>query len=275
MIRGRRNVCVAVRQPDGTIAHRCEPLGPFLPEPLRSVPLLRGVSGLVETLAIGMRALAYSASVGAKDESQEIDSNSLAIAVIFSLAFALALFFGVPLVVSVVLEDALGSDLASNLFEGLTRLGIFLGYVYMIGRMPRIRRLFMYHGAEHMVVHAQEESEPLDVAVVRNHPKAHPRCGTALLLTIMVTALAAFAFIGRDPLWWLVTSRIVLVPVIAAIAYEAVRFTSTHYDNPLVRILAAPNMALQAVTTSEPYDDQIEVAIAAIELTIEADEGVA
>ena len=273
MIRGRRNVCVAVRRPDGTIAHRCEPLSTSLPEPLRNIPFLRGVSGLVQMLGIGIRALTYSANVSTEGESREMDSGSVVVAATFTLAFAIGLFFVAPLIVSLLFEGPLGSDLASNLAEGVLRVALFLAYVYMIGKMPRISRVFMYHGAEHMVVRAQEESESLDVATVRSYPTAHPRCGTAFLLTIMLVAVAVFAFTGRDPLWWLVTSRIVLIPVIAAVAYEIVRFTATYYSYPLVRILAVPGLALQTITTSEPDDDQIEVATAAMELTIAADVG--
>ena len=171
------------------------------------------------------------------------------------------------------LEGALGSDLASNIAEGVIRLALFLGYVVLIGRMEQIRRVFMYHGAEHMTVHAQEHQEPLEVERVRRYPTAHPRCGTAFLLTVMVVAIVVFSLVGREPLWWLISSRIVLIPVVAAMSYEAIRFTGFHTGNPVVRLVAAPSLALQALTTRQPDDDQIQVAIAAMDHVLAADEG--
>ena len=141
--------------------------------------------------------------------------------------------------------------------------------------MEQIRRVFMYHGAEHMTVHAQEHLHPLDVASVRNYPTAHPRCGTAFLLFVVVLAIFVFTLVGRDPLWWLLTSRIVLVPVIAGLGYEAIRFSWSHGDNPIVRLIAAPSLALQALTTRQPDDDQIEIAIAAMKHALEGDEAAA
>jgi hypothetical protein len=179
-------------------------------------------------------------------------------------------------VTSELLGKALGaSDIVSNLAEGIIRLAIFLGYIVLIGRMEQIRRVFMYHGAEHMTVHAQEHLQPLDVASVRNYPTAHPRCGTAFLLFVVVLAIFVFTLVGRDPLWWLLTSRIVLVPVIAGLAYEAIRFSWSHGDNPIVRLIAAPSLALQALTTRQPDDDQIEIAIAAMKHALEGDEAAA
>ena len=134
----------------------------------------------------------------------------------------------------------------------------------LIGRMKDIRRVFMYHGAEHMTVHAQEHGEPLEVATVQKHPAAHPRCGTAFLLVIIVVAVVVFVFVGRDPLWWLIASRIVLVPLIAAVSYEIIRLSGRYSGNPLVRLITGPSLALQSLTTRTPEEDQIEIAIAAM-----------
>jgi hypothetical protein len=276
LIRGQSCSTVAVRRPDGTIALRADPIGTLFTGRLRKMPLVRGVLALVESLTLGMRALIYSANVGMELEGEEIGKGTVSGILAFSLLFSLGLFFLLPVVTSELLGKALGaSDIVSNLAEGIIRLAIFLGYIVLIGRMEQIRRVFMYHGAEHMTVHAQEHLQPLDVASVRNYPTAHPRCGTAFLLFVVVLAIFVFTLVGRDPLWWLLTSRIVLVPVIAGLAYEAIRFSWSHGDNPIVRLIAAPSLALQALTTRQPDDDQIEIAIAAMKHALEGDEAAA
>ena len=276
LIRGQSCSTVAVRRPDGTIALRVDPIGTLFTGRLRKMPLVRGVLALVESLTLGMRALIYSANVGMELEGEEIGKGAVAGILAFSLLLSLGLFFLLPVVTSELLGKALGtSDIVSNLAEGIIRLAIFLGYIVLIGRMEQIRRVFMYHGAEHMTVHAQEHLHPLDVASVRNYPTAHPRCGTAFLLFVVVLAIFVFTLVGRDPLWWLLTSRIVLVPVIAGLGYEAIRFSWSHGDNPIVRLIAAPSLALQALTTLQPDDDQIEIAIEAMKHALEGDEAAA
>lgn len=272
MIRGQRHFSVAVRRPDGSIALEHRPLSLLFTGRLRRLPLLRGVIVLVETLSLGMQALTYSANVAAQAEGKEIGKGSMIGMIVSSLLFAIGLFFLVPVFASRSLERTFGSDLASNIAEGIIRLALFLGYIWLIGRMGEIRRVFMYHGAEHMTVHAQERGEPLEVAMVRKYPTAHPRCGTAFLLVVMVVAIVVFAFVGREPLWWLITSRIALIPFIAAASYEIIRFSGIYSDNMLVRLITGPSLALQALTTRQPQDDQIEVAIAAMKHAIEADE---
>ena len=275
MIRGQRNVAVAVRRPDGTIAEQCQPLTPIFTGRLRRLPLVRGVIAMAETLTLGMRALSYSANVAANAEGEEISKASMAMMMAFSLAIAVGVFFVAPVLASDWIEGLLGSSLAANIAEGAIRLGLFVGYIVLIGRMRDIRRVFMYHGAEHMTVHAQERGDPLDAAHIRKYPTAHPRCGTAFLLVVMVVAIVGFIFVGREPFWWLIASRIVLVPLIAAISYEVIRFSGRHADNPLVALITAPSLALQALTTRQPDDDQIEVAIAAMRQAQEADRAAA
>jgi uncharacterized protein YqhQ len=272
MIRGQRSASVAVRRPDGTIALRTDAINPVFTGRLRKLPLVRGVITLIESLTIGMRALIFSANVGMEAEGQEIGKGAMASVLAFSLAFAVGLFFLVPVVASRPLEGALGSDVASNMAEGLIRLVIFLAYVYVIGRMDQIRRVFMYHGAEHMTVHAHEHLDQLELESVRAYSTAHPRCGTAFLLTVMLVSIVVFTFVERDPFWWLIASRIVLIPFIAGISYEGIRFAGFHSDNPIVRFVFAPSLALQSLTTREPDDDQIEVAIAAMKQVLAADE---
>ena len=271
MIRGQRNIAVAVRRPDGSIAVKRQPLTPIFTGPLRRIPLIRGVIAMAETLTLGMRALSYSANVAAEAEGEEISAGSMAGMMAVSLTIAIGLFFLVPVLASDRLEGLLGSSLMANVAEGVIRLGLFLGYILLIGRMNDIRRVFMYHGAEHMTVHAQERGDPLNVAYIRRYPTAHPRCGTAFLLVVMVVAIVAFIFVGREPFWWLIASRILLVPLIAAVSYEVIRFSGRHADNPLVALITAPSLALQSLTTRQPDDDQIEIAIAAMQQAQAAD----
>ena len=237
------------------------------------MPLLRGIIVLVETLTLGMQALSYSANVNLEAEDQELGKGAIAAMLVFSMLFGIGLFFIIPVFASKSLEAPLGSDLASNVAEGVIRLAIFLAYLLLIGRLRDIRRVFMYHGAEHMTVHAQEHGDPLEVEAIRQYKTAHPRCGTAFLLVVMVMAVVVFVFVGRDPLWWLIASRIVLIPVIAAASYELIRLSGRYSANPLVGLITGPSLALQALTTRQPDDDQIEIAIAAMRQAVEADEG--
>ena len=273
MIRGQSNVSVAVRRPDGTISTMCRPLGSLFIGPARRIPLVRGVIALVETLALGMRALTYSANVAAEAEGEEIGKGAIAGMLVVSLTLAIGLFFLVPVFASSPLEGLLGSDITSNVAEGLIRLGLFLGYILLIGQMKDIRRVFMYHGAEHMTVHVQERAEPLTVENVRKYSTAHPRCGTAFLLVVMVVAVLAFVVVPRDPFWWLILSRIIFIPVIAAVSYEFIRWSGRNAGNPLVRLVSGPSLALQSLTTRQPDDGQIEIAIKAMEIAVDADEG--
>ena len=271
MIRGQRAIAVAVRRPDGSIATMRHPLSPLFTGKLRRIPLIRGVIAMAETLALGMRALTYSANVAAEAEGEEISKGSMAGMIAVSLTLAIGLFFLVPVFASDWLEGVFGSPLLANIAEGIIRLVLFLGYILLISRMEDIRRVFMYHGAEHMTVHAQERGDPLEVAHIRKYPTAHPRCGTAFLLVVMVVAIIAFIFVGREPFWWLIVSRIILVPLIAAVSYEVIRFSGFHADNPLVGIITAPSLALQSLTTRQPDDDQIEIAITAMQQAQAAD----
>ena len=276
LIRGQRCSSVAVRRPDGTIAMRSDPLSTLFTGRMRRVPFLRGVLALIESLTLGMRSLIYSANVAAEAEGEEIGGAAVAGILTLSVVFAIGLFFLLPVVSSELLGSLFGgSDIVSNVAEGVIRLAVFLGYIVLIGQMDQIRRVFMYHGAEHMTVHAQEHLDPLEVDAVRRYPTAHPRCGTAFLLFVVVLAIFVFTLVGREPLWWLLTSRIVLVPVVAALGYEAIRLSWSYSDNPIVHLVASPSLALQSLTTRQPDDDQIEIAIAAMKHTLEGDEAAA
>ena len=223
MIRGQNNVAIAVRAPSGNIVTRVKKINTLFTGKLRSIPIIRGVIALAETLSLGMEALNYSSQVANDEEDTPPGKFSSAIMILISLSIAIGLFFILPLVVSKPFEGLLGSDVVSNVAEGIIRLAVFLIYVTVISLMPDIRRVYMYHGAEHMAVHAQEKGDPLTIQEIRKYPTAHPRCGTAFLLTIMVIAIIVFTLIPREPLWLVVGSRIVLIPLIASLSYEFIR----------------------------------------------------
>ena len=271
MIRGQNNVAIAVRAPSGNIVTRVKKINTLFTGKSRSIPIIRGVIALAETLSLGMEALNYSSQVANDEEDTPPGKFSSAIMILISLSIAIGLFFILPLVVSKPFEGLLGSDVVSNVAEGIIRLAVFLIYVTVISLMPDIRRVYMYHGAEHMAVHAQEKGDPLTIQEIRKYPTAHPRCGTAFLLTIMVIAIIVFTLIPREPLWLVVGSRIVLIPLIASLSYEFIRFNSKYETNKFVSKMSVPSLLLQSLTTKIPDDDQIEVAINAMESAIDAD----
>jgi uncharacterized protein YqhQ len=278
MIRGPRAMAIAVRQPDGAIALRAEPLGGIYSAAVRRVPLVRGVAVLWETLALGMRALAWSAEVasGTGTPGDGATTRSLGLVTWLTMAASLALgvgvFFLLPVLGTSWLEAYLPGPLVVGI-EGAARIGLLVGYVWAIGRSDEIRRVFQYHGAEHMTIHAFEQGQEPTVQAVRRFAKEHPRCGTSFLLTVGVVAVVVFALLGSPPLWWRLASRVVLIPLIAALAYEAIRFAGLHQRWPVVRWLFAGNIALQRLTTRAPDDEQIQVAIAALERAVAEERG--
>ena len=277
MIRGRTCYSLAVRQRDGAIAHSHGPLNSFLTGPLRRIWFLRGVAVLAETLALGMKALHQSANLSQlgqdEEEPEELSGWAMGVTLAVSLVIGIGIFFVLPLLVVWLIDPFITSDLLSNTIEGLLRLAIVVGYIWGIGLMKDIRRVYAYHGAEHMTVHAQEAGLPLTVANVRRFPTPHPRCGTAFLLTVVLVSVVVFAFLGRPDIEWRILSRIVLLPVIAAVSYEMIRFSGVHQSWFIARALAAPGLLLQRLTTRQPDDDQIDVAIAAMELALATDAG--
>jgi len=276
MIRGRSHAAIAVRSPGGDIVTRPLNIGGWTNGRAREIPLLRGVAILFETVVMGLKALTTSAELAAhqaEDDSEPLPAGSMA--VILGLAFLLGIvvFFLIPLFISHGLESMGASHVTANVVEGLLRLAFFIGYLWAVGRMKDVGRVFSYHGAEHMAVSAQEQGAPLRVETLRRLPIAHPRCGTAFLLTVILVSIIVFMLFPRELLWLLVASRIVLVPVIAAISYEIIRFNGRHRSNPWVRLLDAPSLLTQKLTTRQPDSDQIEVAIRAIEYAMELDAG--
>jgi uncharacterized protein YqhQ len=270
MIRGRAQAALAVRRPDRIIETRGLPVPGWATGRSRAVPLIRGVVVFAETLIVGMKALTLSASISTNEggqgrpDDQAITPLAMALTLALAIGFAIALFFLAPLFISKALEAQGMSELSANVVEGLLRLAAFIGYLALIARIKDVQRVLEYHGAEHMTIAAHEAGATLDVASVRRFPRAHPRCGTAFLMTVILVSIVVFMFVPRDPLPLVVASRILLVPVIAAVSYEIIRYASRHPESIWVRLITAPNLMLQALTTREPDDDQIEVAISAM-----------
>jgi uncharacterized protein YqhQ len=273
MIRGKEGVAISVRQPDGELNTVRQPLASIYKGRLREMPLVRGIIVLVETLVLGTRALLHSAQIAAAEEGEEkIPAALLWGTVAASLALGVALFVMVPLFATRYLIDPyIDSALLSNVFEGLIRIGIFIAYLKLISLMPDIRRVFAYHGAEHKVVNAYEAGVPLEVEAVKNYSTAHARCGTAFLFIVLILAIFVFALVGQPTLWIRILSRIALIPVIAVIGYEIMKFGAAHINNKVVRFLLAPGLMLQSMTTREPDDSQIEAAISALSEVLEID----
>jgi uncharacterized protein YqhQ len=277
LIRGRTHVGLAVRRRDGAITAHLETLSPIYTGRLRRWPLLRGVVALAETLTLGIKALHRSAQLAMYDhpdaQGEAMPAGALALTLALSLGLGVVVFFLVPLLVARALDPLVPSALASNLIEGAVRLALLLGYIWGIGHMRDIRRVFAYHGAEHMVVHTHEAGLPLTVANARKFGTPHPRCGTAFLLTVVLVSIVVFALLGRPPIEWRILSRILLLPVIAAISYEIIRFSGAHQQGALGQALAYPGLLLQRLTTRQPDDAQVEVAICAMQAAMAADAG--
>ena len=271
MMRGASNWAVAVRKPDGDIAEVHQPIkSPMARHWIFRLPVIRGVVALGESLAIGFRALAISANYAAaaettEGEEEEVSAELTRAQLIF--AFAIAIGFAVLLfkVSPALITDWIGIKAGwFVIVEGGIRVTIFVLYLSLISLFPDLRRVFQYHAAEHKAINAYEAGEELKPEIVQRYSLIHPRCGTAFLLWVMVIAIFVFAFFGRPHWYWLIATRILLLPVIAGIAYELIRFAGKHQDNRVLMSLLAPGMWLQRLTTREPSLDQIEVSIRAL-----------
>lgn len=272
MMRGRKAWAVAVRAPDGTIVVQEEPLhGAVYGAGVRKIPFLRGMALLWETLNLGMRALMFSANVALAEEDTQMTKPMMAGTVLTSIAFAIGLFFVVPVLLVGIVDRHIASSFASNLIEGVIRLAIFIGYLAVIGLMPDIRRVFAYHGAEHMTINGYEAGAYLDKGEMAGYTRAHPRCGTTFLFEVLVLSIFVFALLGRPPMIVRLLSRIVLVPLIASVSYEFLRLAAGAYGHRIVQILLSPFLALQRLTTRQPDDSMLEVAVVALKRVLVAD----
>jgi uncharacterized protein YqhQ len=271
-MRGRDAIAVAFRHPDGHIVWASESLdkGPHAWR-FAKTPFVRGLIVLYETLIVGTRWLIRSANVQASAEGIELGRGSIALMLGLTLVVGIGFFFLLPLFLAALTTAKADSGWVQHLTEGLIRVALFLGYLALIARAPDIRRVFEYHGAEHMTIHALEAGDPLTTDAVRKYPTAHPRCGTEFLVVVILLSVLLFGFLGRDNPIVMVGGRLVLIPVIAAVGYEILRFGARHRANPFVKAIMAPGILVQMITTKRPTDDQIEVAIVSMEEALEAD----
>jgi uncharacterized protein YqhQ len=272
LMRGRDSIAVALRHPDGRIVWATERLDAgFHGTRWSRLPFIRGLVVLYETLIVGTRWLVRSASLQAAGDGVELGKGTVATMLAITLFGAVGIFFLLPLFIASVTTSGIENGLVQHLVEGLIRVGIFLGYLVVIAQMPDIRRVFQYHGAEHMTIHALEANDPLVPATVRRHPTAHPRCGTEFLVVVIALSIVAFALVGRQPPLVMIGSRILLIPVIAAVGYEILKFGARHRSNPIVRTIMYPGILVQMITTRQPTDDMLEVAIVSMEQALAAD----
>lgn len=265
MMKGPERIATAVREPSGSISVRVEPVHSVTERfPLLKKPLLRGVVALAEALIYGLKALSFSAQA-AGEEGEELSAKEIAMTMAAAFGLAILLFVILPTYAAKFIHDAVRDPRLLNLFEGVLRLCIFFAYVAAISSMSDIRRVFQYHGAEHKTIFAYEAQVPLTVESVRTFGRLHPRCGTNFLLIVMLVSIFMFAFLGWPDLWLRIVSRVVMMPLVAGISYEIIRFAGNNCEKPWVAALMKPGLWLQYMTTREPSDDQIEVAIRALE----------
>ncbi len=270
MMRGQKTMVTAVRRPGGGLAMDIQPLAAVYRGWMRRTPLVRGIIVLIEALVLGIKSLLYSANVSLEEEDEKISGGLVWAMVATAVAGAVVLFFLVPLFLTRLLD--INSPVTFNLIEGFIRVAIFILYLKLITLVPDIKRVFAYHGAEHKVVNAYEDGAPLEVEAARKYNIAHVRCGTSFLFAVLIIAIIVFALVGLPSLWLMVLSRILLIPVIAAIGYEVIYFAANHTKNGMVRAILTPGLWLQILTTREPSDSQLEVALSALERVVELDQ---
>jgi uncharacterized protein YqhQ len=272
MMRGREVCAIAVRAPDHSIVIESQKLARVYRSKLTQLPFLRGILILGDALVLGMRALTFSANVQV-GEDEKIEGAPMILTLVLSLAMGIGLFFLLPAGIAYLAELVFGwSGFIVNVIEGLVRLGLLVGYIWIIGFLPEIRRVYGYHGAEHKTINAFEAGAKLDIDTVANFSREHPRCGTAFLLTVVVFSIILFSVIGPLPLLSRLLSRVLLIPLLAMVAYEYIRFTAKHFDSPLIKPLVVPNLALQRLTTREPDSEMLEVAIMAFETMLDQEQ---
>ncbi len=274
MIRGQKAAVIAVRRPNGEVVIDPQPLPGISTSKVRGIPLIRGVAALIESMVLGIKALLHSANLSMEEEEEEKEKISGGLAwgaMVGSVALVVALFFLAPLFLANLVGGYIQSSIVFHLIEGFIRLGVFIAYLKSMTLAPSIRRVFAYHGAEHKVVNAYEDGVPLELEAVKKYGTAHVRCGTSFLFVVLIIAIIVFALIGRPSLWVMVLSRVVLIPAIAALGYEATYFGARHSNSRLVKALLAPGLRLQGLTTREPDDSQLEVALSALKRVVEID----
>jgi len=279
MMRGQKGFAIAMRAPDGEIVIHKEKLGEIYRSKITKIPFVRGVILLWDALGLGMRALTLAANTQT-GEDEKLEGPALYITMGISLTIGIGLFFLFPALVGGWLQNLMSPAAAAstsglwagNLLEGVLRLLLLIGYIWAIGFMPDVKRLFGYHGAEHKTINAFEAGAELTPESVAKFSLEHPRCGTAFLLTLVLFSIIAFTLLGPLPIFWRLVSRILLIPVLAGVSLEYIRWTANHLNNPLVKILIKPNLALQSLTTREPDISMLEVAIKSFNTMREAEQ---
>ncbi|MBX9601936.1 MAG: DUF1385 domain-containing protein [Bryobacteraceae bacterium] len=272
MMRAPHSYCVAVRKPDGTIVTETQPVQRMSEKyPLFRYPVLRGVGTLGQAMSLGMRALKFSANAALEEEGAprkaEVSSWMMGLNIAFSLGFFIFLYKFVPLVLASKIADvspALSGRFAQNMVDGVIRIAIFLAFLFLISRMKDIRRVFEYHGAEHKVVFNYESGKPVTVENAQRFVTFHPRCGTSFLLVVMVISMVMYALLPFDGFGAKFASRVALLPLIAGLSYELIRFAARRQGS-LLALIAAPGLWLQRITTQPPGDTAVEVAITALD----------
>ena len=264
MMRGFGKVATAVREPNGNINVQDKNISSITERfPILKLPLLRGSVALFESLILGMKSLSFSAQAAGEDDEQLSDKELIG-TILLAIGLACALFIAIPTFAAKFFHTLTDDPIILNLAEGFLRLIIFLAYLFAISRMKDIQRVFQYHGAEHKTIFCYEADLPLTVENVKKFPRLHPRCGTAFLLIVMIVSIFVFAFLGWPELWIRILSRIILLPVVAGISYEIIKF-SARSGNSFVKLATLPGLWLQYLTTREPDDSMIEVAIKSLE----------
>jgi uncharacterized protein YqhQ len=273
MMRGVSTWAVACRTPDGEIAVQSHPIVSWVRgRSYLKLPVVRGVVALAQSLSIGFKALEVSANAQAAEDDKEISKGMWAGTVLLALVIAIGLFFVVPVLLTSLVKDALGSSLLFWLVEGLVRTGIFLGYLTVLSRQKDLRRVFEYHGAEHKVIACFEADQPLIPKNAQRFSRLHPRCGTSFLLVVMIVAIFAFAPVGLPAWYILLATRIIGVPLVAGLSFELIKLAGKHRSRAWVRGVMWPGMQLQKLTTQEPSHDQLTVAIAALEAVLDVED---
>jgi uncharacterized protein YqhQ len=271
MMRGKTTLATATRRPNGEVGVDSRTLSTLYTGVWRRTPLVRGIIALIESLTLGIQTLMYSANVALEEEKVELSGWKMWSIILAALAFSVGLFFLVPLLIANFVKPQV-STIVFNLIEGVIRVIIFIGYLVVISMMKDIKRVFAYHGAEHKAINTYEAGEPLEVEYARKYTTANPRCGTSFLFAVLIIAILVFSIVGKQNLGWLVASRIILLPVIAALGYEFIYFTSRHACNPVMKVLLTPGLWLQKLTTREPDAKQLEVALAALKGVLQVEQ---
>jgi len=263
LMRGAKTKAIAVRSPENEIIIETDELNSMYSGFLSKVPFLRGLLLLWDALVLGIQALTFSANIQT-GEDEPIEGKELFFTLAISLLLGIGLFFLLPAGAAHLAESYFGwNNIIGNVLEGFSRLALLIGYMVAIGRIPDVNRVFSYHGAEHKTINAFEASSDLSIESVRSFSRLHPRCGTAFLLTVAVLSIILFSLLGEQTLIARLLSRVAMIPVLAGISYEYIRFTGNIMHTSIGKILSAPNLALQKLTTNEPDDDMLEVGIAA------------